>query len=61
MTIEERLLDPSGGLGPVPLGFLFTRLGDGVLEATVRGTLESKGQLPGGVRAALDRRPGQPR
>ena len=54
MTTEDKLLNPSGGLGPVPLGFLFTRLGDGVLEATVRGTLESKGQLPGGVRAALD-------
>ena len=42
-------------MGPAPLGFLFTLLDDGVLETVVREALESRAQLPGGVRAALDR------
>ncbi len=55
MTTEERLPEPSGGPGPVALSFVLSLLDDQALEAAVRGTLESKGQLPGGVRAALDR------
>ena len=55
MTTEDKVLDPEGGLGPAPSGFLFTLVDEGVVETVVRAALESKGQLPGGVRAALDR------
>ena len=55
MTTEERLMQPSGGLGPVALSFVLSLLDEGVVETVARVALESKGQLPGGVRAALDR------
>lgn len=55
MTTEDKLLVPEGGLGPAPLGFLFTLLEEGVVETVVREALESRTQLPAGVRDGLNR------
>ncbi len=55
MTTEDRLLQPPGGLGPVALSFVLSLLDEGVVETVARVALESKGQLPGGMRAELDR------
>jgi hypothetical protein len=55
MTAEDKLLVPESRPGLVPLGFLCTLLEDGILETMVREALEARAQLPGGVRADLDR------
>lgn len=55
MTTEDKLLVPGDGLGPAPLGFLFTLLDEGPLETVVREALESRTQLPSVVRDALNR------
>ncbi len=55
MTTEDRLLIPEGVLGPVAFSFVLSLLDDQVLETAVRGTLEARGQLPAGVRDALNR------
>ena len=55
MTTEDQVLVPEDGVGPAPLGFLFTLLDEGAVETVVKEALESRVQLPVGVRDTLNR------
>ena len=55
MTTEDQVLVPEDGVGPAPVGFLFTLLDERAVETVVREALESRVQLPVGARDALNR------